>query len=143
VIKFGMPEARPRQISRALLILWCCVAAVPLSLGAWMWSEGIPLNAAALLLSLRPLAGLAVSAMLLFAIAERRTWARIVLLVLSAYGLLLTVLNALLEFRRIPLLVAIDITIGIATVYALFLLFSRESNAWFRGSDATKPVAGV
>jgi hypothetical protein len=104
-----------------------------------MLQQRIPIIPGTLLLTLRPLLGPVASAMLLVAVAQRRNWARVVLLVISAYGLVLDTLNALLVFHRVPVLAAIDIVVAIATAYALCLLFSRESNTWFR----RKASAGV
>jgi hypothetical protein len=105
--------------------------------------EGFPLGLGTLLSSLWPMIGLFATAMLLSAVGQRRNWARLILLVVSSYGIALTFLAALLDFHRAPLLISVDVAVGIATIYALALLFCRASNAWFRRSDTANKSSAV
>jgi hypothetical protein len=70
--------------------------------------------------------------MLYLGIAERRNWARVLLLLLSAYSALWTAANVIVEFERLPVVISLDVVATAAIIYALFLLFSPATNRWFR-----------
>ena len=105
----------------------------------WLRLEHIPLS----LGMLRPLIGAAILAMLLIAIAEARNWARIGLLILTTYGLVMAVFSIVLNARRMPLLVGTDVVVLIATLYSLALLFKRDSNSWFRTRGHSSEMANA
>ncbi len=94
----------------------------------------------AVFLALPFLAELLVRAILLVAMTEGRNWARIIFLGYSAYWCILTASSAVLDARTIPAIVALDVVVSIATIYALVLLFRRESNSWFGDIGAKRTV---
>ena len=124
---------KPRQVARALAILW--------------WTQGAAIAAALCIVLLSPmpvagtlfmvmpaLFGLALGCLLLAAVAECRNWARILFLITSIFGCVSTALDLVLGEQPISLITGFVVALDIAMIYGLILLFGKQSNAWFRSA---------
>ena len=65
-------------------------------------------------------------------ISAGRNWARIIFLVLMLIGLPFSVPTYIAELRRSVLYASISILIVVMQVVATYLLFTKNSNRWFR-----------
>jgi uncharacterized membrane protein YbjE (DUF340 family) len=74
----------------------------------------------------------AVGFLLVNRISARRNWARIVWLVLVLFGLPFAIPANLQEVRRNVLSGTLSVIITILQLIGTYLLFTRNSNPWFR-----------
>jgi hypothetical protein len=74
----------------------------------------------------------AIASVLAYAVYKRRNWARIIVLVLILFGLPFAIPANLLEVRRNVLSGTISIIVTILQLIGTYLLFTRNSNRWFK-----------
>ena len=131
-------ESKPTSIVSAVRAIYLAsvvgftAAATWLAMGA---GRELPLPVAAFFLP-SLLYQFGIPALLAYGISTRKGWARIIYVVLTVPGVLLGVLNWILEFQKIPVLVSIDVILTVVQIYALYLLFTRSSNRWFKQARA-------
>ncbi len=121
---------RPREVSRAVQFL---ISALAIGLMASIFHlaqrlSGVPMFFALLIV----IAVFAVGFLLVNRISARRNWARIVWLVLVLFGLPFAIPANLQEVRRNVLSGTLSVIITILQLIGTYLLFTRNSNRWFR-----------
>jgi uncharacterized membrane protein len=99
-----------------------------------IYSAGFAVVALVDLISANYLAALAfaVASVLAYVIYKRRDWARIILLVLVLFGIPFAIPAYLEEVRRNVLSGTLSIIISILQLIGTYLLFTKQSNLWFR-----------
>ena len=134
----------PPELRKALTLLWVGLALRLIASLAWLKWQSIPLDLGTLLTSAWSMLGFVATVMLLFAVRDRRNWARYLLVLLTGYGLVLSILNGLVSWGRLWPLVVTDVFSGVLAICALAMLFRPTSSAWFRARNtASKPSAAV
>jgi len=73
------------------------------------------------------------SAFFLYKISQGRNWARVIYLILLLLGIANTLSGLADEFSRDPVMAAISALRVIVLLYAMYLLFTYPSDAWFEG----------
>jgi hypothetical protein len=121
---------RPREVSRAVQFL---ISSLAIGLMASIFHlaqrlSGVPMFFALLIV----IAVFAVGFLLVNRISARRNWARIVWLVLVLFGLPFAIPANLQEVRRNVLSGTLSVIITILQLIGTYLLFTRNSNSWFR-----------
>jgi hypothetical protein len=121
---------RPREVSRAVQFL---ISSLAIGLMASIFHlaqrlSGVPMFFALLIV----IAVFAVGFLLVNRISARRNWARIVWLVLVLFGLPFAIPANLQEVRRNVLSGTLSVIITILQLIGTYLLFTRNSNRWFR-----------
>lgn len=121
---------RPREVSRAVQFL---ISSLAIGLMASIFHlaqrlSGVPMFFALLIV----IAVFAVGFLLVNRISARRNWARIVWLVLVLFGLPFAIPANLQEVRRNVLSGTLSVIITILQLIGTYLLFTRNSNPWFR-----------
>lgn len=74
----------------------------------------------------------AVASVLAYVVYKRRNWARIVWLVIVLFGLPFAIPANLQEIRRNVLSGTLSVIVTLLQVIGTYLLFTRNSNLWFR-----------
>lgn len=67
-----------------------------------------------------------------YMISQGKNWARIILLVLFILGLVGYPTIVMTEFKISPIIGIVSIIQMLIQLYVLFILFSRETNLWFK-----------
>jgi preprotein translocase subunit Sss1 len=123
----GSVRTRPPAIERAVMLLWVAVA-----IGVVSSLLSLTMLGASFSGLLATIIGLAITAFLIIKVGEGRNWARIVLLVLFAIGLVGFVVAGGLSFGVAPFLTLIGLVqLGIEG-YALYLIFTPPGSDWFK-----------
>ncbi|HEV7681257.1 MAG TPA: hypothetical protein VGO68_03980 [Pyrinomonadaceae bacterium] len=65
-------------------------------------------------------------------VAAGRNWARILLLILLVIGLPLAIPNYVIELKASLLRGSLSVLVGILQTVGMCLLFTKDSNSWFR-----------
>jgi hypothetical protein len=126
------PAERPIQVTRAVWLLWTVLA-----LGTvvnFIRPQGaVPMGM--LMAIVIWLLSTAIYVLFIVKIAAGRNWARIVYLVLTLLGFLFIPVSwsVLVEVMKSSVLYTVVYFLNTAiSVYALYLLFTKPANAWFR-----------
>ncbi|HEV7472679.1 MAG TPA: hypothetical protein VGN90_01450 [Pyrinomonadaceae bacterium] len=122
--------SRPQVVTRAVQLF-----AASFILGAvrTVFNLSHKLSGAAFLLSLVfLLIFLGVCFFFVAMIAARRNWARIIFLVLLVIGLPFAIPTYIVELRTNLLYGSISIVVAILQVIGIVLLFTKDSNQWFK-----------
>ena len=121
---------RPRIVTRAVQIL---MSALALGLITSIFQLAQRASGTQLVFaSLIVIAVFGLGFFLITKIALRRNWARIVLVVLLLFGLPFAIPGHLQEIKRNVLVGTIGIIITLLQVVGTSLLFTKQSNIWFR-----------
>ncbi len=121
---------RPREVSRAVQFLTSSLA-IGLITSIFHLSQrisGVPMIFASLIV----IAFFGLGFFLINRISGRRNWARILLLVLVAFGTPFAVAVYPQAVRKNVLFGTLSIIITILQLIATYLLFTKNSNLWFR-----------
>jgi hypothetical protein len=121
---------RPREVSRAVQFLISSLA-IGLMTSIFHLAQrlsGVPMFFALLIV----IAVFGIGFLLVNRISARRNWARIVWLVLVLFGLPFAIPANLQEVRRNVLYGTLSVIITILQLIGTYLLFTRNSNFWFR-----------
>ena len=121
---------RPREVSRAVQFLISSLA-IGLMTSIFHLAQrlsGVPMFFALLIV----IAVFGIGFLLVNRISARRNWARIVWLVLVLFGLPFAIPANLQEVRRNVLSGTLSVIITILQLIGTYLLFTRNSNFWFR-----------
>lgn len=121
---------RPKEVATAVLLL--VLSLVIGGLRAVFDLTGKVSGAAFFVALLILIAFLGVLFFFVSRIAAGRNWARIVLLVLLVLQLPFTVLGSIAEVRANPMHGAVTIVIAVLQLLGAVLLFTKNSNRWFR-----------
>jgi hypothetical protein len=121
---------RPREVSRAVqfLISSLAIGLVTSILHLAQRISGVPMIFASVIV----IAFFGLGFFLINRISGRRNWARILLLVLVVFGTPFAIVAYLQEVRRNVLFGTLSIIITILQLIGTYLLFTRNSNLWFR-----------
>jgi len=121
---------KPKSVGTAVTLLWASlgVGLVKMLLDLTHMSAMAPAAFTIFVLAFT----FAILIFLIFMISAGRNWARITFLIMSVIGTVLTLPVVLDEFGRAPLVGVLSVLQILLQVYALFLLFTRSGNAWFR-----------
>jgi membrane-associated HD superfamily phosphohydrolase len=76
--------------------------------------------------------GFAVASVLAYVFYKRRNWARIILLVLILFGLPFAIMASLAELKQNIAAGSLSIVIAVLQLLGVVLLFTKNSNLWFR-----------
>ena len=122
--------ARPGEVTLAVRLIWISIAIGLLTSAVRVAQlvSGVSLVVALLVAFLF----FGIYLFLVSKISAGRNWARIVLLVLVLIGLPFSVPTYLAELRKSVLFGSLSILILIMQVVATYLLFTKNSNRWFR-----------
>ncbi len=123
-------DARPGEVTLAVRLLWISIAIGLLITGLRV--AGL-VSGASLVVAL--LLGVVIFGFYLFLVSRisaGRNWARIVFLVLFLIGLPFSIPTYLAELRKSVLFGSISILIAVIQLVATYLLFTKNSNRWFR-----------
>jgi len=74
----------------------------------------------------------AIASVLAYVVYKRRNWARIILLVLVLFGLPFAIMASVTELKQSIALGSLSIIIALLQLLGTYLLFTRNSNLWFR-----------
>jgi len=121
---------RPREVSRAVQFLISSLA-IGLMTSIFHLAQrlsGVPMFFALLIV----IAVFGIGFLLVNRISARRNWARIIWLVLVLFGLPFAIPANLQEVRRNVLSGTLSVIITILQLIGTYLLFTRNSNFWFR-----------
>jgi hypothetical protein len=121
---------RSREVSRAVQFLISSLA-IGLMTSIFHLAQrlsGVPMFFALLIV----IAVFGIGFLLVNRISARRNWARIVWLVLVLFGLPFAIPANLQEVRRNVLYGTLSVIITILQLIGTYLLFTRNSNFWFR-----------
>lgn len=122
----GALRRRPPTVDRAIMLLWAAVV-----IGAIGTLAVFTLSGTSLVGVLAGIVGVLIVAFLITKIGVGRNWARIVLLVLFAIGVLQFLVSADVAFTFAPLLFLLGLLQLVLQGGALYLLFTPPGNAWF------------
>jgi hypothetical protein len=122
--------ARPKEATLAVQFLYASltIGLIRAVFGLTQRTSGAALILAALIV----VSVFALGFFLVWKISARRNWARIILLVLVLINLPFAVLGNISEFKRSVLSGALSIFIEVILWIGTYLLFTRNSNLWFR-----------
>jgi hypothetical protein len=121
---------RPRPVTRAVQLL---VASLAIGLLKAIFHLAQRTSGATLVFALLiVIASFGLLFFLVMKISAGRNWARIILLVLVLFGVPFTVPTYLEEVRRNTLFGTLSIIISILQLIGTYLLFTKQSNLWFR-----------
>jgi hypothetical protein len=122
--------ARPKETTSAIQFLYSSLAIglIRAVFGLSQRVSGIALILAALIV----VSVFALGFFLVWKISAQRNWARIILLVLVLINLPFAVLANVSELRRSLLSGALSILIEVILWIGTYLLFTRNSNLWFK-----------
>jgi hypothetical protein len=120
----------PKELSVAVLFLIASLAIglIRAIFGLTQRLSGAPLILAALIV----IAVFALAFFLVWRVSVGRNWARILLLILVLFGLPFAFLANLAELKQNILAACLSITIEILQLVGTALLFTRNSNRWFK-----------
>ena len=121
---------RPIQATRAVQFL-CASFAIGLITAAFHLirrTSGVPMVLALLIVT----AFFGLGFLLVWRISARSNWARIILLVVVLFGLPFAIPANLAELKRSILSGSLSIIITILQLLGTYLLFTKNSNLWFR-----------
>jgi len=123
---------RPKETTSAIQFLYASLAIglIRAILGLTQRTSGAALVLAALIV----VSVFALGFFLIWKISAGRNWARIILLLLVLINLPFAVLANISELKRSMLSGALSIFIEVILWIGTYLLFTRNSNLWFRSS---------
>ncbi len=124
------PEEKPKAVKTAVNALWASLAVGLVK--ALLDFAHISAMAPAAFIIIVWVTTIAFIAFLIAKISAGRNWARIVLLILFALGILPALYIMSAEFARVPVMGALSLLQMGMQVYALFLLFTQPGSVWFR-----------
>jgi hypothetical protein len=136
-MSLGPGPRRPRPVLTALVLLWSALALMLGGSALYIYSSPTPVPPGDIAVAFL---GYALMAALVFEIGRANVWARIVCLVLVGWSVGLFVINTFLQSRHLLGLVVVDIVAMALQLCAMFALFMRSSNDWFRRSAAPAPA---
>ena len=121
---------RPAIVTRSVQLLMSALAIglITSIIRLTQRAAGAPLVVASLIV----IAVFGIGFLLIWQIATRRNWARIVLLVLILFGLPFASLAYMQELKRNVFSGALGIFITLLQLIGTYLLFTKQSNLWFR-----------
>lgn len=121
---------RPREVTRAVQFLFSSLAIGLLNAMFHLAqrTSGAPLVFALLIV----IAFFGLLFFLVMKISAGRNWARIILLVLVLFGIPFAIPAYLEEVRRNVLSGTLSIIVSILQLIGTYLLFTKQSNLWFR-----------
>lgn len=122
--------ARPKETTSAIQFLYASLA-IGLIRAVFGLTQRVS-GAALILAALIVIAVFALGFFLVWKISAGRNWARIILLVLVLINLPFAVLANVSELKRSVLSGAFSILIEVILWIGTYLLFTRNSNLWFR-----------
>ena len=122
--------ARPKETTSAIQFLYASLA-IGLIRAVFGLTQRVS-GAALILAALIVVAVFALGFFLVWKISAGRNWARIILLVLVLINLPFAVLANVSELKRSVLSGAFSILIEVILWIGTYLLFTRNSNLWFR-----------
>ena len=124
------PEEKPKGIKSAVNALWASLAVGLVK--ALLDFAHISAMAPAAFIIIVWITTIAFIAFLIAKISAGRNWARIVLLILFALGILPALYTMFAEFGRAPVMGALSLLQMGMQVYALVFLFTQPGSVWFR-----------
>ena len=121
---------RPIQVNRAIQLLFASLAIGLLRaiVGLTQRVSGTPLILAILVVC----TVFALGFLLVWRISARGNWARIILLVLVLFGLPFAIMTSVAELKHSVASGSLSIIIALLQLLGTYLLFTRNSNLWFR-----------
>ena len=121
---------RPVQVNRAIQLLLASLAIGLLRaiVGLTQRVSGTPLILAILVVC----TVFALGFLLVWRISARGNWARIILLVLVLFGLPFAIMTSVAELKHSVASGSLSIIIALLQLLGTYLLFTRNSNLWFR-----------
>jgi hypothetical protein len=121
---------RPVQVNRAIQLLFASLAIGLLRaiVGLTQRVSGTPLILAILVVC----TVFALGFILVWRISARGNWARIILLVLVLFGLPFAIMTSVAELKQSVASGSLSIIIALLQLLGTYLLFTRNSNLWFR-----------
>ena len=121
---------RPIQATTAvqLLLASLAIGMIRAVFGLTQRVSGAPLILATLIV----IAVFALGFLLIWRISVRGNWARIILLVLVLFGLPFAIIAGVAELKQSVASGFLSIIIAILQLIGSYLLFTKNSNAWFR-----------
>jgi len=122
--------ARPKETTSAIQFLYASLA-IGLIRAVFGLTQRVS-GAALILAALIVIAVFALGFFLVWKISAGRNWARIILLVLVLINLPFAVLTNVSELKRSVLSGAFSILIEVILWIGTYLLFTKNSNLWFR-----------
>lgn len=122
--------SRPIEVTRAVQLIYAsfAIGAIRAVFDLAQKISGVPL----LLALLGLVIFFAICFFFVSKIAAGRNWARIVLLLLLVIGLPFAIPGYIVELRTNPLHGSISIVMAILQLIGTYLLFTKNSNLWFR-----------
>lgn len=129
-IETNTNAGRPLDVARAVKVLLASIliGLVMSAITAAQRVTGVPLVLAMLMV----LAFFGVYLFLVSRISAGRNWARIVFLVLVLFGLPFATLNFMAEIKRSIPSGSLSILVTLLQVVGTYLLFTKNSNLWFK-----------
>jgi peptidoglycan/LPS O-acetylase OafA/YrhL len=121
---------RPKRVTAGVQVLLASLALGTITAAVHVFRNAVGTSMVLALLIV--LAFFALGFLLVWRIAARKNWARIILLVLVAVGTPLAVPGYIASLRQNMVPGALSIFISILQLIGTFLLFTGKSNPWFR-----------
>ena len=124
-------SSKPREVRLGILCLWAALAVGLIKSITHIFRFGtqVPL----VILCLTFLFTFLFSAFFIYKISQGRSWARATYLILLIFGIAYTIRGLAVEFSHDPVMAVISTGRVIVLLYAMYLLFSYPSDAWFKG----------
>jgi disulfide bond formation protein DsbB len=121
---------RPIQATRAVQLLFAsfAIGLITAAFHLRQRTSGVPMLLALLIV----IAFFGLGFLLAWRISARSNWARIILLVVVLFGLPFAIMANLTELKRSTLSGSLSLLITILQLLGTYLLFTRNSNLWFR-----------
>ena len=122
-------STRPKEVRLGILCLWAALAVGLINSATHIFRFGTPVP----LVILCPMFVLTFlfSAFFIYKISQGRSWARVTYLILLIFGIVYTIRGLAVEFSHDPVMAVISVVRVIVLLYAMYLLFSYPSDAWF------------
>ncbi|OOG39176.1 hypothetical protein [Rhodanobacter sp. C05] len=124
-------SAKPREVRLGILCLWAALALGLINSITHIFRFGTQLPLA--ILGSTFLLTFLFSAFFIYKISQGRNWARATYLILLLFGIAYTVRGLSVEFSHDPVMAVTSVVRVIVLLYAMYLLFSYSSDAWFKG----------
>ena len=121
---------RPSDVTRAVQLLYASIA---IGFVSSIFGITYEISGASIFFALVPLIlFFGLFAFLVFKISQGRNWARITFLVIFLLGVPFAIPMYMQELRRNFLLGSLSIFIALLQLVAVYLLFRKNSNLWFK-----------
>ena len=121
---------RPKEATTAVQFL---LASLAIGLIRAIFDLTQRVSGAALILAILIVCAVfALGFLLIWRISARGNWARIILLVLVLFGLPFAIIGGMAELKQGVASGSLSILIAILQLIGTYLLFTKNSNAWFR-----------